>query len=51
MASSEIMRRIKDRLSSKLFECFPEMKKLLVRAFLGEGMFLGHVGGVNRRND
>jgi putative transposase len=27
MAPSEIMRRIKGRSSSKLFECFPELKK------------------------
>ena len=34
MAASEIMRRIKGRSSSKLFESFPELKRAI-----GEGIF------------
>ncbi len=43
MAPSEIMKRIKGRTSSKLFEEFPHLKKKYWgEAFLGKGVFLCH---------
>jgi putative transposase len=45
MAPSEIMRRIKGRTSSKLFEEFPNLKKtLLGPALLGPRLLLCHCG-------
>ena len=51
MAPSEIMRRIKGRTSSKLFEGFSHLKKRYWgKAFLGERVLLCY-GGANDRGD
>lgn len=51
MAPSEIMRRKKGRTSSKLFEEFPHLKKILGQAFLGERVLLRHGRPDDRSND
>ena len=52
MAPSEIMRRIKERTSSKLFEEFPHVKKeVLGPAFLGERLFLCNSRSDDGRDD
>ena len=51
MAPSEIMRRIKGRTSSKLFEEFAHIKAVLGPAFLGERVLLCHGGADDGRDD
>ena len=51
MAPSEIMRRIKGRSSSKLFEEFPLLRNLLGTALLGTRILLCHGGTDDRRDD
>jgi putative transposase len=52
MAPSEIMRRIKGRSSTKLFESFPDLrKKYWGRHFWARGVFLCDLGRIDRRDD
>ena len=48
MAPSEIMRRIKERTSTKLFEAFPSLKKCKWgRHFWARGYFCATVGAIS----
>ena len=51
MAPSEIMRRIKGRTSSKLFEEYPHLKKRYWGRHLGKRVFLCHGRADDGRND
>jgi len=48
---SEIMRRIKGRSANKLFEAFPELKKILGRTFLSKRVFFCYSRDGNKRDD